>query len=389
MPPTLSLRATAADFRAFSKRCQALLATFAAEANSPDQSRLLRTIPKREGREITGLSERRWLALRPPMLPGQGANVTLAQLHAMQEQAGVRPRRPPGSRPMRLAVSGFKGGSSKTLTALHLSHYLAFHGWRVLVVDSDPQGTLSRMFDFFPERIDPSETIAVVFSGDGSVPRPQRTHIDGLDFIPASLQMIGADIELAKAFRGGESFASRFYALVDDALTQIEDPYDIVLFDSAPAFSFAAITVLWAANALLVPLAPAIADFSATGDYAGMVGDVALSLDRAADRTKTWNPVMFVLSRTDGSLVAESMHKLNAQQWGTHFLPESIPSSSAFQQAQLQLRSVYEMTASQINSRSLRRAREAMDALGASVVRQLLLAWREQQLGDAAQSATL
>lgn len=50
-----------------------------------------------------------------------------------------------------IAVANFKGGSAKTTSSVHLTHYLALQGYRVLAIDLDPQASLSAMFGAQPE----------------------------------------------------------------------------------------------------------------------------------------------------------------------------------------------------------------------------------------------
>ena len=61
------------------------------------------------------------------------------------------PGRREGDRLQVIAVANYKGGSSKTTTAIHLAQRLALRGYRVLAIDIDPQGSLTTMFGYTPE----------------------------------------------------------------------------------------------------------------------------------------------------------------------------------------------------------------------------------------------
>lgn len=377
----LHLGAGPEDFARWAEAGRELFARIAADANEPLQERVLRDFRKSEALEIGGLREQQWKRLHPPRAGHAGeARATLAEIHAMQDTLGIRPRRPKGTRPIRIASTGFKGGTTKTLTSLTAAHYLAFRGWRVLMVDCDPQGTLSRMFDILPELVDPDSTLSRVFSpgSEDVVLTPCPTHIDGLDLIPASLDMIGADLQVASAFQQGRADAGMFYRLVDDALARIEEPYDLVILDTPPAFSFMALTLLWAATALLVPLSPTMADFSATVDYCSMASEIAASLVARSGQDKRWSPVVFVHSRVDSNPVADGVRRMSASVWGEHRIEEYLPVSSAFTNAQARFRSIYETTSSEIDARSLRRARQAADQFGARLVNLFHDAWADE-----------
>ena len=62
------------------------------------------------------------------------------------------PRRRPGEKLQVIAAANFKGGSSKTTTSVHLAHYLALQGYRVLCIDLDPQASMTTTFGIQPDR---------------------------------------------------------------------------------------------------------------------------------------------------------------------------------------------------------------------------------------------
>ena len=69
---------------------------------------------------------------------------TLEQINAYRDHFGTRERRPPRSRPIRCAVTNFKGGAGKTTTAVHLVQKCALEGLKVLAIDLDPQASFTR-----------------------------------------------------------------------------------------------------------------------------------------------------------------------------------------------------------------------------------------------------
>lgn len=364
----------------------ALLARVAAASNLPSEDRLLRQFRKGEAMELGGLTDAMWRAYRVECgdaTSGDHTWVSLAELHDLQEKQGLRPSRPSGTTPARLAMATYKGGACKTTLALHLSHYLAFRGWRVLVVDMDPQGTLSRYLGVPPDQIDPAETMAAAFpdsSGEGraSVPSPKRTHIDGLDLVPASLEMIGSDIAIAAAYMRRDSSARDFYRCLDDAIAQIEAPYDIVLIDTAPAFSFSGLNCLWAATGLIIPIPTAIPDVSATLDFTAMAADIIGSIEHASGQRKIYSPVVAVHSRVMQGTVVDTIQAMTKSIYGKRRLEESIPDSRAVINAMAMMRSVYEITSDEVDIRSLRRARDAYDAFGTRIEKLLRASWQRE-----------
>ena len=73
---------------------------------------------------------------------------TLAEINELRRKMKINrttlmPRRPKGKRAIRVAISNFKGGAGKSTVALHMAHAAALDGYRVLLVDFDPQATLT------------------------------------------------------------------------------------------------------------------------------------------------------------------------------------------------------------------------------------------------------
>ncbi len=135
-------------------------------------------------------------------LPGRLENnhrvYSLSQINELREFfAGQKPsealrfspRRRPGEHLQVIAIANFKGGSAKTTTCVHLAHYLALQGYRVLALDLDPQASLSALFGAQPEfDVGANETIYAALRYDETERRPirdiiRKTYFDGIDLI--------------------------------------------------------------------------------------------------------------------------------------------------------------------------------------------------------------
>lgn len=163
-----------------------------------------------------------------------------------------------------------KGGVGKTSTCFHLGGTLARLGRRVLLVDADPQSSLSQGF-FGPQAVramPPEETIAAVFEGDalpGVVVRPSG--IAGVDLVP------GSRLAARHNLPDPHLVDWPLQVAVREFLDEIKSGYDLVLIDCPPNLHLASWAALVASDALLVPLQPE--DFGAQG-----LADVSESIDR-------------------------------------------------------------------------------------------------------------
>lgn len=146
------------------------------------------------------------------------------------------------------AVANQKGGVGKTTTAITLGGLLADQGHRVLLVDIDPQGSMTSYFGYDPENIQASATN--VFSAD-NITRSEvqalikTTSSPSLCLLPASIGL--ATVE-RKATQGGMGLK------LTKALAQVYKDFDYVLIDSPPVLGALMINALAACNHLLVPV---------------------------------------------------------------------------------------------------------------------------------------
>jgi chromosome partitioning protein len=144
-----------------------------------------------------------------------------------------------------IAVANQKGGVGKTTTAVNVSAALALHGYRTLLVDMDPQSSATTGVGCRVPPGDPSIYEALVGSSDAaSVLRPSV--VSELDVLPATRDLVGADIELV-------SLPRREHRLFD-AIGRLRGGYEFVLIDCPPSLSLLTINALRAADGVLVPL---------------------------------------------------------------------------------------------------------------------------------------
>ncbi len=149
-----------------------------------------------------------------------------------------------GAKPRIMAIANQKGGVGKTTTAINLGTAMAAAPRRVLIVDLDPQGNASTGLG-----IDSSKrgiTSYDVMVGDATLAEAViETAIPGLFLVPSSVDLSGAEIELASAPRREHRLADAFQAAAD---------YDFVLIDCPPSLNLLTLNALVAAQRVLVPL---------------------------------------------------------------------------------------------------------------------------------------
>jgi chromosome partitioning protein len=145
-----------------------------------------------------------------------------------------------------IAMCNQKGGVGKTTTTINLGATLAECGRKVLVLDFDPQGAASVGLGVNPHELD--TTIYNVLMDRNvdirDVVRP--TAIDGLDLLPANIDLSAAEVQLV-----GEVARESVLARV---LRPVVDDYDVILVDCQPSLGLLTVNALAAAGEILVPI---------------------------------------------------------------------------------------------------------------------------------------
>lgn len=144
-----------------------------------------------------------------------------------------------------LAVANQKGGVGKTTTAISLGAALAILERRVLLVDFDPQGNTTGGLGF--DKRDLGLTVYDWILGEAPFEEvARRTELAFLTLVPASRDLVGAEVELVGAELRERRLADRLWA--------VRDRYDFVLIDCPPSLGLLTVNALVAADGVLVPI---------------------------------------------------------------------------------------------------------------------------------------
>ncbi|MFN8034756.1 MAG: AAA family ATPase [Acidimicrobiia bacterium] len=144
-----------------------------------------------------------------------------------------------------VAIANQKGGVGKTTTSVNLGAALAELGFRVLVVDLDPQGNATTGLGINGRNVQAS--VYDVIMNDAPVEDcVEPTSLKNLFVVPATIDLAGAEIELVPAF-------SRELKL-RRALEEARDDYDFILIDCPPSLGLLTVNGLAAADDVIVPI---------------------------------------------------------------------------------------------------------------------------------------
>ena len=166
-----------------------------------------------------------------------------------------------------VSVINYKGGVGKTTITANLASEMANRKKRVLVIDLDPQTNLTFSYmkvEKWKSDYEKNRTIKYWFDSiiDGTKPVPTFKELiikqKGVDLICSHLGLIDVDIELAAGLSSGTSRQHRInyiktFSYIKNELINLEEEYDIVLFDCPPNFSIVTKNALIASNYYIVP----------------------------------------------------------------------------------------------------------------------------------------
>jgi len=145
-----------------------------------------------------------------------------------------------------IAVANQKGGVGKTTSAINLATALAASGWSTLLIDLDPQGNASTGLGVSQAQRDYS-SYDLLLDEAGLETCAVPTQIPGLDIVPATVDLSGAEIELVEK-------AERTHALRNALGKKGRGRWQVCLIDCPPSLGLLTLNALTAADSVLVPL---------------------------------------------------------------------------------------------------------------------------------------
>ena len=149
-----------------------------------------------------------------------------------------------------IAVSNQKGGTAKTTSCVNLGIGLAREGKRVLVIDADPQGSLTISLGYSdPDSLDKTLSTLMMYlvnEEDFDISGFILHHNEGVDIIPANIELSAVEVSMVNVM-------SRELVL-RQLIEMIRDSYDFIIIDCMPSLGMITINALACADSVLIPV---------------------------------------------------------------------------------------------------------------------------------------
>lgn len=331
----------------------------------------------------------------------------------------LMPPRPDGKRAIRAAIANFKGGAGKSTVALHFAHAAALDGYRVLVVDFDPQATLSHSMGL--SDVGEDHTVwgimardleretdrmnAAVTGAESGTALPRRklpasirdmglgqlrtsdfiktTAWSTIDIIPSCAN--AAFVEFASAQYRHLNPEWTFFGAVSRFLDALpDDAYDVIIFDCPPAIGYQSMNAVFAADVLYIPSGPGYWEYDSTTSFIGQLAEALGDLSDGFENfptgkiglPKSFADVRFLMTRFEPSNeLHTAMLGAFRQVFGDRMAEHPIELTRAVEQSGRFLSSVYEIDYREMTRGTWRRARGTFDRAYEEFRTHLVAAW--------------
>lgn len=276
-----------------------------------------------------------------------------------------------------VTIGNFKGGVGKTVNTASLAQGLSLKGYRVLVIDYDPQGSLTSLFGITPSEVREEDTVmplmvprSASYASETLFDSIKPTYWDGIDIIPGSNALFSGEFYLPmrqmnthKATAEEKDF--KFYEVLDNALKNgLKSEFDIILIDTPPQLSYMTMTAIWAADGLLMPLPPEGLDFASSGQFWTMLSEISSGTTQSETTPKTFAFLGVFPSKVNhNNMQTKQILTWMKAGYQDLLLSSEIPATAAVSVGGMELSTVYDISKYSGSQKTLERARLAFDSL--------------------------
>lgn len=215
-----------------------------------------------------------------------------------------------------IAVANQKGGTGKTATTLSLGVALARLGKRVLLVDADPQGDLTKSLGWNdPDSLEVTlaNHLTAVIEGEQLDPSEGiLSHEEGIDLMPANIELAGMEMPVLMAMSREQ--------LLNVWVSPLKSSYDFIIFDCAPTLGIVVVNAFVASDSVLVPVSAEYLPASAMTGLLKTIGRVR----RQINPSLSVEGILITLSDTRNNLARDVEETIREQYGSTYRVFDAV-----------------------------------------------------------------
>ncbi|MEX3900867.1 MULTISPECIES: ParA family protein [Paraburkholderia] len=377
--PELNRTVTLDGVEELSKKLDQLTRDLRKDILTPNPRKHAPTFTSTQVAEMCGIDRARlhYLATREGSTLPQGEvqgngrirNFSLAETRAWVQQVSPIKRSPlleKGEAAGRIVVtSNFKGGSCKTTTTMCIAQGLSLRGRKVLLVDLDPQASLTELCGLYAEKMlgEDDTVLPFIYQPNdvelGDVVQP--TYWDGIDVIPAHPTLFAAEFWIPSQVKTVKGY--KFWSILRDGLAPLRRKYDYIILDTAPSLSYLTINGLMAADGMVMPLVPESLDFISSVSFWSLFNDMTPAFREGGDSEKKFDFVSILLSRVDNSSTSSApiVRSWVQAAYGHWMSQTEVPASSVMSTGAVGLSTVFDVSKWEGGNKTLARIREPLE----------------------------
>lgn len=320
---------------------------------------------------------------------GNRREFALSEVHAWVREYRAAYLKPAGDDAVCIALTNFKGGVGKTTSTMTLGQGLTLKGHRVLVVDCDPQGSLTTLFGILPAtEVSEEDTILPVCMGteqsiSGAI---RESYWHGIDVVAAAPLLFAAEFALPARQMRDPTF--RFWDVLNMALDEVRQDYDVILIDTPPALSYVTINAIMASDGILMPLPPNALAVASAAQFWRLFSDLAAQLVEQRGVTKEFDFVRVLMTQVKVRGKIEDDDTITAvkdwiyKTYEGKVLSVEIPETKATETSAANFGTVYDESPKlkgMIDPRTYKRALSAYDQVTEQMEALIRAAWQRQR----------
>ena len=295
---------------------------------------------------------------------------TLERINEIRRAHSLLWVRPKDYPPAIVAVQNFKGGVAKTTTSIHLAHKGAMSGLRVLLVDLDPQASLTYCAgNMIPDlELSWDQVINKAMLDDSSDFQylPMETYFPNVDLVPTNLQLQDVEIALSDpSHEGPGSVATR----LQRALAFVYDDYDLIILDCPPNLGYITSNAIVAANAMLIPVPPSALD---RASFVLLSRSLRILFEKS---NKQFDWVKILITKHGGDNLSSLQEARMRQIYENLVMESHLKLSVEIEKATTLLSSIYDQPKSLNGRQTRQRALETMDGVTDEILLEIRKSW--------------